>query len=112
MKTVQQLAQILDKEPEQVTKTAHQVLLNLVLTAETHDFSKKGFVEELEAGIKPEYINDVCGEGREWKDLDIEVMAEAGKKRLEMKNLGSELPEEMTDYPLRIVEGELGERIK
>jgi len=112
METVQQLSKMLDMQEEEVTDAAHQIVLNLVLAAETHDFSKKGLVEELRTGIKPGYINNVCGEGREWKDLDIEVMAEAGEKRLELKDLGSELPEEMTDYPLRIVEGELGEKIK
>ncbi len=112
METVQQLSQILDMQEEEVTDAAHQVLLNLVLTAEEYDFSKKGLIEELKTGIKPGYINNVGLNEDEVKDLDIEVMARIGKKRLEMKNLGSEIPVEMTDYPLRIVEGELGEKIQ
>jgi hypothetical protein len=112
METVQQLAQILDMQEEEVTRTAHQALLNLVLIAEEYDFSKKGLVEELEAGIKPGYINTVGLNEDEVKDLDIEVMARVGEKRIEMKNCGSQIPEGMKEYPLNVVEGQLGEKIQ
>lgn len=96
-----------DMEKQEIDKTARKLLLDLILLADEHDFSKQGLIREIKEGITDEYISTVTWANGESKDLDLERLARTGEVRDKIEKQGKELDGETSEFPEKVVMAEL-----
>lgn len=94
-------------QDEELQITAQKLLLDLILLADEHEFSKKGLIREIEEGITDEYISTVTWANGESKDLDLERLARTGEVRDKIETQGKKLDEETSKFPEKVVMAEL-----
>jgi len=101
-KTLEELVDHKDKEFTDYI--ARKTLKELLKVCEKHDINKEGLIEEIDQGLDPEKdtARVGCGNGQEVRDLDLEIIAMRGEKRINL-----DLDEEHSEIPRKLVEHEL-----
>jgi hypothetical protein len=106
---VKEIQQVLDQDysKQEVDQAAKQVLLELLQTCDRNQISKEGLITEIRAGIRQDYINNVCWANGESKDLDLERMAMIGDKRKKLNQETKTKGSETSEWPVKVVTAEL-----